>query len=289
MVTDPTGFAHTAGGENDFGNRIGIDQLGFFRGNRQSQTVKPDGVDSLTDHGQGFLIKIVGGTLEKNAGCLNGKGRVHIYRETAVPFYQTLLLDLPDGIKYLLGAAHGERGNDHISPAIQGFLDVARQLLHHIGADLLMETVTVGGLNHQIVCFRNGLGVLQQRLVEVAHVSAEHNFPGFAVLCQPQLNGGGAKQMSHIRHPQDDSLSYPQRLLIPARTQKLDGSQGIFQGIAGFHNRLAGPLRLSAAPGCFGLLNVGRVPEHDITQAAGCFRGVNRAGEAVLAEFGQHS
>ena len=47
MVADPARLAHAAGGENDLGLRVGVDELGFVGGNGQLQPVEPDGVDAL--------------------------------------------------------------------------------------------------------------------------------------------------------------------------------------------------------------------------------------------------
>ena len=89
--------------------------------------------------------------------------------------------------------------------------------------------------------------------------------------------------MADVRHPQNDSLRHLQRLLIPAGPQQLDGNLRICHGVGRLYQLLPGPLRLAVAPLGFGLLDVGRVPQHDVAQVAGGFRGINWPGEPCLA------
>ena len=152
-----------------------------------------------------------------------------------------------------------------------------------------MEPVTVGGLDHQVFRFRNGLGVVDDGLVGVAHVAAENDFPGFLALGQPQFNGGRAQQMSRVVHPEDDALGHLENLLILAGPQQPDGGLRVVHVIDRLHRGLTCPFRLPALPLGLGLLNVGAVQQHNPAQVTGGLGGVDGSGEAVLAQLGQHT
>ena len=92
--------------------------------------------------------------------------------------YHPLCLDFPDKIEHFLGASHGERGNDHVSPAVQRSLDYIGQKSHAVGLGaLLVQTVAIGGLDYQIVRCINGLRVLDNGLIAVAHISGKDDLP----------------------------------------------------------------------------------------------------------------
>ena len=289
MVPDSSGFTHAAGGKNDLGLRICVNEDGFFRGDRQRQSLEPQWVDTLVQHRPGFLVKVAAVALQENPGSLHRQGRVHIHWEVEVSRYQSPLLDFPDGVEHFLGSAHGEGGNHQIAAPVQGPLDTLGQLQHHVAPLLFVVAVTVGGFNHQILGRINGLGVIEQGLICVAHVAAEYDFPGLGPLCQPQFDCRRSQQMTDVGHADINSLRHPEHLPILAGPQQLNGRHGIDHGVSRFHQRLTGPFRFPAAPLSFRLLDVGRVPQHNVAQIACRFRSVNRAGKSVLAQLGQHT
>ena len=289
MVPNSTGFTHAGSREDHLRLWIRIDELGFLCRDRQRHTLRPDGVDALTNHCQSLRVKVTLVALQEDACGFHRQRRVHIYRKILMSLYQTLLLDLPDGIEHFLGSAHRKGGNHHIATPVKGSLNAVRKLCYRIAPDSVMETVTIGGFNHQIVRILHRFGVIQQRLIGIAHVTGKHDFPGFTLLRQPQFNGRRAQQMADIRHPQVNSLSYLQLFPIANRAQQFDGCQGIIHRVGRLHQRFACTLCLSAAPLGFRLLNMSRVPQHDIAQSAGCLRGIDRTRKTVLTKLGQHT
>ena len=289
VVADTTGFAHTAGGQNHFGPGVKIYRFRLVGGNRQCHAVKPDGVDALPEDGQRFLVEIRFVALQENAGGLHRQRRIHVHGKIIVALDETPLLDLPDGVEHLLCPAHGEGGDHQIAAPVQCLLDVARQLRHHVAPVLFVKPVTVGGFNHQEVCFRYRLGVVDQGLVGVAHVAAEYDLSGLLPLGEPQLNGSGTQQMTGIVHAQDDALGHLQNLPVPAGPQQPKGGGSVIHIVHRLHCRVARPLGLSGLPLGFRFLNVGRIHQHDAAQVTGGFRGVDGPGEAVLAQLGQHT
>ena len=203
--------------------------------------------------------------------------------------HQSPLLDFPDGVEHFLGSAHGERGNHQIAAPVQRPLDTLRQLQHHVAPLLFVVAVTVGGFDDQILGRINGLGVIEQGLICVAHVAAEYDFPGLRPLCQPQFDCRRPQQVTNIGHADINSLRHPEHLPILAGPQQLNGRHGIDHGVSRFHQRFTGPFRFPAAPLGFRLLDVGRVPQHNVAQVAGGLGGINRTGKSVLAQLGQHT
>ena len=107
---------HAAGGENDLGLGVGIDELGFVGGNGQLQSVKPDGVDALFQNGPGLVVKVRGVALQENPRRFHGQRGVHVHREMVVSRHQTPLLDLPDGVEHFLRPPHGKGGMTRLPP-----------------------------------------------------------------------------------------------------------------------------------------------------------------------------
>ena len=289
VVPDTARFAHAAGGEDHLGGPVEIDGLGLIGGDTQGHAGRPDGVISRLEHRAGLRVQTAYVTLEENARGFHRQGGVHIHGEIRMARDQALLLDLPDGIEHLLGTTHGEGGNDHIAAPVKSPLDVHSQLAHSIAPLTGVVAVAVGGFQHQVVRLRHLLGVVDNRLVLVAHVAGEGDFSRLLPFRQPQLDGGGAKEVTDIRQPEGDALAYPDHFTVVAPAELVQRAFRIRQGIGGLHHRGAGALRLPVAPLSFGLLDVGGVPEHDIAEVAGGVGGVDGALEAVLVQLGDHA
>ena len=144
---------------------------------------------------------------------------------------QLALFDLPDKIQNLLCSANREGGDDHVSAAIQSFLDTRGQLCHIIHPLGAVEPVAVGGFDHEIIRLLDMLRVLQDRLVGVAHISAEADFPSLSILLQPDLDGRGAQEVAHIRHADADGFVDLDRLAVGAGAKLFQDSLRVFHGI----------------------------------------------------------
>ena len=144
---------------------------------------------------------------------------------------QLTLLDLADKIQNLLRSAHRKGGDDDISAAVQGFLNTGSQFRHIVYPLGTVQPVTVGGFDHQIIRFFHMLRVLQDRLVGIAHISAEAELPGYPFFLQPDLNRSGAQQMAHIRHADADRFVDLDRLAVGAGAELFQNSLRVFHGI----------------------------------------------------------
>ena len=150
MVADPARVAHTAGGKNDFRGRVLVEQLGFLGGLGQPQPVKCQNVDALLHQGGGFVIRVALQVAAENMSGLPGQRAVHINGKVGYRPDHFFLLDFPDIIQELLGAAYRKGGNHHVAAAAQRFVDDFCQLLG-ISVFRLVFPVSVSGFHHHIV------------------------------------------------------------------------------------------------------------------------------------------
>ena len=100
-----------------------------------------------------------------------------------------LLLDFPDRIEHFLGSAHCKRGYHQIAASVQRLLEHLGKVTDGVCA-AFVEPVTVGGLDHQVVRFLHKLGIIEDWLVQIAHITAEYDLFGLSCFCQPQFNAG---------------------------------------------------------------------------------------------------
>ena len=128
---------------------------------------------------------------------------------------KALFLDLTDKVEDLLGPAHC-KGRDHnVSVTVQGSLDDLRELLDMLVGPVV-GTVTVGTLHYHIVGLIRVLRILDQRFVLVPDITRENNLLLYAVLIDPDFNGRGSKQVTHIRKPYFQSIADRQDITIMA-------------------------------------------------------------------------
>ena len=291
MVADPAGFAHAAGREDHLRRLIKIDGLRLLAGDGHLQAREKEGIAPRIQNGPHLLVKIAVIRLHEDAGRFIRQRRVDIDREIRMAGHQPSLLDLPYEIQQLLGAPHREGRDHHIAAAVERRLDIARQLRDKVLVvrSLLVIAVPVRGLHHNIVCLGNGLRVLQDRLVRVAQIAGEHDLLRGLSLGQPQRNARRAEQMAGIRKAHVHALQYGEAFVILAGDKPRDGRLGILHGIHGLHLASAGALPLAVLPLRLHLLDVRRVPQHDIAEIAGSFRGVDLSFEAVFDQQRQQA
>ena len=133
------------------------------------------------------------------------------------------------------------------------------------------------------------MGVPEQRLIDVAHVTAEHDLPGLLPLRQPHFDGGGTQQMADVRHADDDALRGLNGGVILAGAQQAECRRRVVGVVYRLYSPFPGAFGLAGAPLGLRLLNVRRVHEHDAAKIAGGFRGVDLSPETVLAQLGEHT
>ena len=64
---------------------------------------------------------------------------------------QAFSLDLPQEVEDLLRASYGKGGDDHLAATVEGGLQGVGQI-RDIVRPLAVQTVTVGGFHHHIIC-----------------------------------------------------------------------------------------------------------------------------------------
>ena len=80
----------------------------------------------------------------------------------------------------------------------------------------VMGTVTVGTFHYHVVGLIRVLRILDQRFVLVSDIAGENDLLLYAVLIDPDFNGRGSKQVSHIREPHFQSAADRQDITIMA-------------------------------------------------------------------------
>ena len=190
-------------------------------------------------------------------------------------------LDLAQKIEHLLGAAHGEGGNDHVAAAVERPLQHFGEGAGVVEAHLFVEAVAVGGFDDEHIGAFHALRVAQKGLACVAHVAAENDLALRFPLAQPQFNGRGAEQMPHVRKADLHALQHGQAFAIAAGAQKAERALGVVQVVHRLYRRPAGALGLAVFPLGFGHLYVGAVAQHDLQKGAGFLRGVNGPAKAL--------
>ena len=141
---------------------------------------------------QRLLVQIAPQVAAEDGGGPLGQRTVHIHREVLHGLHQILILDLPDKVQQLLGAAHGEGGDHHVATPAQCLVDDLGQLVG-IAPHLRVVAVAVGTLHHHIVCPGEELGVPDDGLIHVADIAGKDDGPRLAALGEGQADAGRAQ------------------------------------------------------------------------------------------------
>ena len=123
MVADTAGVAHAGGGNDDLGRLVRVEHLGFLQGLRKPQPGEGEHIHAALHQSQSLLIQIAPQIAAENSGGFAGQRGVDVHREVLNRFDQMLLLDAPQEVENLLGASHGESGNDDVAAPSQGPVD----------------------------------------------------------------------------------------------------------------------------------------------------------------------
>ena len=110
---------------------------------------------------------------------------------------QMFCLNFTNKVQHLLRSSNSKRRNHEVSAAVERFLNNFCQL-RHIIRFRAMATVAVGGFHNHVIGTLRVLRVVDQRLMDISDIAGEEQFFRHTVLCQPQLNGCGAEQMTGI-------------------------------------------------------------------------------------------
>ena len=147
----------------------------------------------------GFLIKTFRHISLKNIRSLHRQRAVHINREVRESLHPSFRFNLAQEIKHLLCPAYRKGRDYHIPPCFEVFLQYPCQIRHIIRLHLRMDSVPVGGFYYHVIRLFRHNRIFNQRLVYIAQIAGEYDFPLLALLRNPDLNAGRAEQMSHIR------------------------------------------------------------------------------------------
>ena len=285
MVADAARVAHAGGGDDDLGGVVLVQGLGLVHGLRQVQAREVEHMGAVLHQLQSVLVQIAPQIAAENGGGALGQGTVHVHGEIRHGGHQALILDLPDEIQQLLGAAHGKGGNHHVAALAQGLVDDLGQLAG-IAPHLGVVAVAIGALHDHIVRPGEELGVPDDGLVHVADIAGEHDGFRLASLGKGQTDGRGAQQMARVDKHRVHPVAQVDGLVIFAGVNKLRHPLGVGHGIQGLLLRPAGPAVLAVFILGVALLDVGGILEHDAHELSREPGGENTALEAVFDEHG---
>ena len=102
------------------GGLVGVEHLGLIQGLRQPQAGEGEHIHAALHQSQSFLVQVAPQVAAEDGGGLAGQGGVDVHREIPHALHQPLLLDAPQEVENLLGAAHGKGGDDHVAPPAPG-------------------------------------------------------------------------------------------------------------------------------------------------------------------------
>ena len=129
---------------------------------------------------------------------------------------------------------------------------------------LLMQPVSVGSLDHQIIRLIHRQRRTDQRQARIAGIAAEGDkLPCFSAFRQPQLHTGGTKQMANIGESDLYALRCFDTLRVTARAQQPQYARRVLGRIDRIDSGTTGAHRPSVYPLCVGHLNVRRIHQHD--------------------------
>ena len=285
VVTDTARVAHTGGGDDDLGDTVLVQPLGFLHRLRHAEVGEVEHVGAVLHQGQGVGVQIAVQIAGENGGGTAGQRRVDVNREIRIGLHQLLILDLPDEVQQFLGAAYGEGGNHHVAALGHGVIDDFRQILG-VAPHLRVVAVAVGGLHDDVVRAPEVAGVPDDGLIHIAQVAGEDQLFGDAVFRGGDGDAGAAQQMPCVGKADADALAQFHILAVFAGGDVLLHIFRVLNGIQRLHLGGAGTGCLAVLPLGVGLLNVGGVQQHDIHEVSRHTGGEDAAPEALLHQHG---
>ena len=285
VVPDAACVAHTGGGQDHLGGAVHIQQLGLLHRLRQVQAGEAEHMGAVLHQRQRLLVQIAPQVAAEDGGGPLGQRTVHIHWEVLHGLHQILILDLPDKVQQLLGAAHGEGGDHHVAAPAQCLVDDLGQLVG-IAPHLRVVAVAVGTLHHHIVCPGEELGVPDDGLIHVADIAGKDDGPRLAALGEGQADAGRAQQVAGIDEHGVYAVADVDLLAVLAGIHELPHPHGILHRVQRFLHGAARPLVLTVFILGVALLNMGGVLQHDIQQIRRQASGEDTALKTLLDQQG---
>ena len=271
VVLDPPAVGHARTRDDDGAVLDLVDRHGLLGRLGHVQVGQAERIGRLRPHTAGILIE------QAMMPSIDGH---HLGRHRAVqehsPARQLPRLPVPgEPVQQFLGAAHRERGNQHVAPVAPGMLEDLAQLADGVRA-VAMVAVAVGGFHQQQVGLLHHGGIAQDGRALRAQVAGKHQLAAV----RPQFHDGRTEDMAGIAqrdvHAGQDrrALVVGQRLhLAQRRVHVLGGKQRLRFRFA--------PTAVTVGALGLGFGQRGRVQQHDGQQLGAGALGVD--GPAIPA------
>ena len=198
-------------------------------------------------------------------------------------FYHILYNNIAQEIQQFLGSAYCKSWNHHIAAFVKGFLNGLCQF-YTVIFYYFVKSVTVGAFAHDIVGIFYKLRVFDKWLVDVAHITREHNSSFNAVFFYFYLDSRRAYKMTYIVEYNCNTRHNLCFLLVCHAAEHTQNHLRIIAGIKRLYLRLAASLVFSAFPFSFGFLDVCRVHNHNMAQVYSSFGTPNLAVETAFCQ-----
>ena len=151
----------------------------------------------------------------------------------------------------------------------------------------IVEPVAVGGFHDDVIRLRDIARVVDEGLVEVAHIARKDELFGDVLLGDPQLDTRGPEQMARVDEPDGDPVAELFDLVVDVWLELGDRRLRVPHGVHRLDLLAAGAFALAVFPLGLKLLDVRGVAQHDAAEIAGRVGRADRAPEAQLCQQGK--
>ena len=147
-----------------------------------------------------------------------------------------------------------------------------------------MQPVAVGRFCDDEVRLLDVLRIADDGLVGIPDIAGEDDLFRLPALVQEYLDAGGAEKMPRVDEAHVDPFADLDKLSVIAGAKHRNGRLRVVHGIHRLDRVPSGAFCLSGEPFRVALLDMRAVTKHDLAQAAGRIRGINRPCIAVFEQ-----
>ena len=198
------------------------------------------------------------------------------------------MVEAPQVVDQVLGAADGEGRDQHVAAILVGLLQDAEKFFERVVAAAVVA-VAVGGLHQQHVGLFENRRAAHQRRAVVAQVAGEHQAPSAAQVVDIQLDDGRAEDVPGIVQGHADPGHHFLALLVAQRSALAQHLVGVIAGVQRGDGLLAAPGAPLVLPLGVLFLQVRGIVQHQLKQRAAGLGGEDRAAIAFLGQARQQS